>query len=448
MKQKIDERGERLNAATGNWASPIPLDMAAELPPFPVEALPPIGQEMVKMVSEVNQVDMGLAGTIYLSILSTCMAKKADVDLGTHTEPLNLFTCSILPSGERKSSTLDHFAEPVYAYQNRVDEIGLVAVDEVTPVKLGSIMAKNSERIAILSTEGGTFNRIAGQDSKKIDLFLKAHAGDAWSYYRMNSPADKMTSPALTMCLTVQPEVIKMVGRQQHLRELGLLARFLYCHGEPLAGYRERTKKKINKELKAVYGEHISKLLDAPITDRSLALSAQAQQVWDEFYNSVETELREGERLYLLKDWGSKLAGAVARISGLLHIGTYGPDCEDVIGAGIVYDAVALGRYYMEHAIATFDIMSDEPSIESARKILAIIKRKNLWEFNGREMMRHTCFKMMSKVNAGLNVLIERCYIEADSSKETGKGGRPKGGLYLVNPQVHADRTDKTLKVA
>lgn len=99
------------------WQTPVPFDDYSLLPYFPIKALPESGREMVKAVSEVNQVDPGLTASIYLSVLSACMARKADINLVSHREPLNIFTCSILPSGDRKSSTMDVMTKPLYEYQ-------------------------------------------------------------------------------------------------------------------------------------------------------------------------------------------------------------------------------------------------------------------------------------------------------------------------------------------
>ena len=68
-------------------------------------------------MSEINQVDTGLSANIYLAVLSTCLAKKAEIDLRTHREPVNIFTLSVLDSGERKSSTLGLMTAPLYEWQ-------------------------------------------------------------------------------------------------------------------------------------------------------------------------------------------------------------------------------------------------------------------------------------------------------------------------------------------
>ena len=74
--------------------------------------------------------------------------------------------------------------------------------------------------------------------------------------------------------------------------------------------------------MKEQYQEHIFSLMNIP--EAIFTLAPEANRVWDDFYNDIEHDLRQGEPLEHLKDWGSKLPGAVARIAGLLHCAEYG----------------------------------------------------------------------------------------------------------------------------
>jgi hypothetical protein len=174
-------------------------------------------------------------------------------------------------------------------------------VDDITPEKLGVLMADNGERIAVISPEGGLFEIMAGRYSKdgigNIDLFLKAHAGDPWSNQRIGREAKSMQSPALTLCLAVQSEVIEEVGKNNHLRGRGLLARFLYSKCKSKIGYRKRQTISIPSSLSQRYKDHVFSLMNIPSTDNNLQLSREGQAVWDEFYNDIEGEMKHGESL-------------------------------------------------------------------------------------------------------------------------------------------------------
>lgn len=491
--KSIFERHQK-TSVNQEWPEPIPFDDFSVLPDFPVELLPGIGRETVKVVSEVNQVDPGLAALNYLSVLSACLGKKAVVNLISHTEPLNIFTCAIYESGNRKSTTQAVMTRPLYDYQeqaqkemqdlirdslnaykiregrlarlqkqaaqtddydkrkqfeveaaavakeieeNPVVKTPLFVMDDTTTEALAIHMAENRETMAIFSTEGGIFQTMAGRYDKgvNIDLYLKAHSGDPFSVHRIGRESKTMQSPCLTICLTVQPDVIREIGGNEQFRGRGLLARFIYVYCKSHVGYRQRQIKSIPEPLLNEYRHHIGGLMDIP-AGHELRLSAEAHAIWDEFYNDIEIEMRPGGSLEYLADWGSKLPGAVARIAGLLHFAEHGAEgIRKDISAGIAGASCVIGAYFKEQALATFGLMQADHRIESAKRTLSYIVRQNPDSFKGRDIIRHSNFKTMDDVLPGLKVLIERGYIRETETARSGTG-RPEAIIYEVNPKI------------
>lgn len=478
------------------WTDPIPLDRYSSLPEFPIDILPSPGKEMVEAVTEVNQVDSGLPGSIYIAVLSACVSKKSIINLETHKEPLNLYICSVAESGERKSNTVSIMTKPVYEFQSeaqesikrdiidatckvkmqekRIEELlrraakskddherqiiyddiitlkrdieenpvpknPVFIVDDVTAEALGIKMKENNERMAIFSAEGGLFSVMAGLYSEKgfnIDLYLKSHPGDPLSTHRVGRAALSMDSPSLTMGLAVQPDVIHELGKNKTFRGRGLLARFLYSFNTPKAGYRKRQHNQIPDGLREKYKKHITELLNIPLTTNELSLSHEAQIYWDGFYSPIERQMQPGGILESLKDWGSKLSGAVARIAGLLHFAQNGENAVCIsISEETVKAATILGTYYIEHALAVFGLMKEDPNFESARKILEYIEKNQPDSFKGRDVIRHkNFFNTMDEVLPGLKVLTERGFIRGIDSKVSAIG-RPEAISYEVNPK-------------
>jgi hypothetical protein len=312
-------------------------------------------------------------------------------------------------------------------------------VDDITTEALGIHMTESNERMAVMSTEGGIFGIMAGRYSDRggnFDLYLKGHSGDAWSSHRVGRDAKTMQFPALTMCLTVQPEVIRGIGNNKQFVGLGLLARFLYSQCESQVGYRSRQTKSVSASTVAAYQRQIENLMDIPMTFSNIKLSPDAQPVWDEFYNDIETDQREGCSLHYLTDWGSKLPGAVARIAGLLHFAQHGAKAIDLpISVNIVSASCVIGIYFKEHAVATFGLMEADLALESAKKILSYLLRHSPETFKGRDVLRHTNFKTMDEVSPGLKLLIERGYIRAMEPIQSGIG-RPEAMTYEVNQKI------------
>ena len=407
------------------WQDPIPFDDYSKLPEFPSEILPEAGREMVEAVAKVNQVDKGLPGSMYLSALSTCLSKKVQVDLGTHTEPVNIYTCPILDPGERKTSTMNLMMTPIYKYQEEKarevlgdkEEPPVYIVDDITSEALFKVMSENNERMSVISAEGGIFGimsgRYNGNSNGNIDVYLKGHAGDPCSNHRIGRKSQSMDSPSLTICLAVQQDIIREIGSNKQFRGRGLIGRLLFSYCQHKAGYRKRQKEAVQKSLKQEYRDHIIGLMSMPLSPHNLELSPEAHVAWDEFHDDIEAEMQPGKPMASMKDWGSKLAGAVARIAGLLHYAEHGIQATNKsISVNVVNASAVIGAYYRTHALATFGLMSENPEIESAKKILEYLILHKPDMFTGRDVLRHkNALKTMAEVIPGTKLLIERNYI-------------------------------------
>ncbi|HPX31662.1 MAG TPA: YfjI family protein [Smithella sp.] len=365
-------------SASGGWPRPISLNDRSDLPIFPIDQIPDPCGSFGRFCSKHAQVDPGLVGNTILAVVSAALGGKVSIDLGTHEEPINIYSVASLESGNRKSTVMKECSDPINQYQieqqqimkdriteakskfsilqkrlealqkdaakcndpieradiikqcndviaemnaNPVPTNPTYLVDDITTEALGQLMADNNERGAVLSAEGGLFKNMAGlynNGMSNIDLFLKAHAGDGWQSNRIGREAKFMANPALTLGLAVQPDVVEEICKNDEFRERGLKARFLYAICRSRAGYRSRHSDIIPPHLKMAYNKRILSLMQMN-AHRTLTLTPDAQCIWDCFYDGIETELRPGGHLVELVDWGSKLPGAVARIAGLLH---------------------------------------------------------------------------------------------------------------------------------
>ena len=102
-------------------------------------------------------------------------------------------------------------------------------------------MADNDEKMSVLSDEGGIFDILAGRYNggiPNLDLFLQSHSGSSVRVDRGSRKTVHMESPALTMGLSPQPEVLKSLTSKNGFRGRGLLARFLYALPESRLGFR------------------------------------------------------------------------------------------------------------------------------------------------------------------------------------------------------------------
>ena len=492
-----DAHSQKGDAPPEAWAEPVPFNNYSNLPKFPIDALPGVCGSMVQALADSCQVDSGLPGSQMLAVLSAAIGSRIRINLDSHTEQGNQFLLSVIASGNRKSEVNSQLASPLHNYQrarqeamtpviraaetkmrilekrleklekdaaskddpkerdmlikdchevqkeiaeNPVPRKPVYLVDDITPERLGGLMSDNGERAAILSAEGGFFRIIAGLYSKSgaanIDLILKSHTGEAWSSDRVGREAKMMEHPVLTLGLMVQPDVLEEIGRNSEFRGRGLSARFLYSWCQSKAGFRTLQTSPVSATIRETYHRLIESLM-AIEGKHDLRLSPDAQAVWNGFADDVEHILRPGAKLEHLVDWGSKLPGSVARISGLLHFAEHGPaGIGKPISPHSVINACMIGGYFIEHALASFGIMKEDARLTAARKILDYIKRNKPEKFKGRDVIRHTAFETMGEVNPGLIILTERGYI-LPVTRTPEKGiGRPESDSYSVNPKI------------
>jgi hypothetical protein len=282
---------------------PVPLIQRAHVRPFPVDCLPKVYADMARTVSDSTQTDIAMAGTTALAVLAACTGGHAIVQVrhGWH-EPLNLYSVTVAYPAERKSAVQKLMTAPLYAAERTLVEGGQAArteaettkavaerecirrtqeaarintkdaatdeekasaraealnartmldsivvpevprliADDVTPEAVGSLLAAQGGRLAIISAEGGVFDIIAGRYSRlpNLDIWLKGHSGDPVKVDRQSRDPQYIEHPALTVALMIQPEVLDTIAARREFRGRGLLARFLYTRPGRRVGHR------------------------------------------------------------------------------------------------------------------------------------------------------------------------------------------------------------------
>lgn len=122
-------------------------------------------------------------------------------------------------------------------------------------------------------------------------------------------------------------------------------------------------------------------------TPYTLELAADSYELWKCFEKQIEPLMRVGEKYSHITDWAGKLAGAIARIAGLIHIvrHAFKQPWLKPIQIEDMQAAIHIGEILGEHALAVFDMMGADPSMEGARIILYWIQKRLLQTFTFRE---------------------------------------------------------------
>ncbi|MCK8823993.1 DUF3987 domain-containing protein [Fuchsiella alkaliacetigena] len=434
------------------WPDPLPFTnyKVEELAPA---VLPEWLRDFVESVAEFTQTPVSMAIMLVLSALGTALANKGEVEIKRgYTEPLNIWTCSVLPTGSRKSPVFSKVTEPIEEYEKRkteeiapekesaerrkdllkeriknlekqvvntddegqrinifnnidnladevrdfeVPSIPILFADDVTTESLAQLMANNFGRFAVLSPEGDIFKIMGGLYSRKVNLnnYKKGWTGkETIKEGRMGRKGVRISKPALTMGLTVQPTTIRDLESKNIFRGEGLLARFLYIMPDSLIGNRKSVfdvaeldklaESRYKKGMQALLNSKPEKEEGEEWEQHKIKLSTEAKTLLHKFSIEVEKELREDGRLYNIRDWGNKLTGNVVRIAGLLHLaaqvdakkGEVKELWDKPLSGEAMLAAVSLGRKLMQHALKVFSLLDVDPEIELARYVLKRIK--------------------------------------------------------------------------
>jgi len=350
--------------------------------------------------------------------------------------------------GKAEDGELERIVDEIAAFQEQSPM--QLYVDDVTPEKLISIMAGHNGVASIISAEGGIFDQLAGGMYSKavnIDVFLKGHAGDTIRIDRIGRNSESIEKPALTMLLAVQPSVLSGLMQNGTFRGRGLTARFLYTMPKSYVGSRKYRTEPISQEAEQQYFSLINNLLDEdsnPTVEipEIITLSQEADAMLEAFANELEPKLLTEYAEF--SDWAGKLCGAIVRISGILcraeSSGCYEflqePD-PLVVDADTMRRAIALGRYYTEHARAAYLLMGADPVVKQCKYVLKAIRNTGIAEVSRRDIMR-LCrsFKKVEELQPVLDRLCEYGYLAVKPDTEKNGQGRPASQSYLVNPAV------------
>jgi hypothetical protein len=474
------------------------------LRPFPVDVFPGWLADQVTAVAEATQTPTDLAGSVALACLSTAAGGKVLVQVDrSWLEQVNLYTVTALPPGSRKSPVFRAMTAPLsdaevalqeaaaeqrietelaarIAYARAEDlakkaeratanpqealadataaakeaaeivvpELPRLMTDDVTPESCISLLATHGGRLAVLSAEGDVFATLTGtrySAAPNLGVFLKGHAGDKLQVDRKGRESESIDRPALTLGVTTQPGTLQGLAAQPGFRDRGVLARILYSLPVNTVGTRNNQADSVPEPTETTYRDALRTLvllLADHDTPHTLDLTPDARQILLDFQDWIEPRLHpQTGQLAPITDWASKLAGAVVRIAALLHLArTFTTGYATPITADTMHNAERIGRYYLDHALAVYDLMGrSHPDLDDARELLAWItkhcSKTGRASFTRRDALKglqgRSRFATVTDLDPALNLLSDHGHIRRADAKPTG--GRPSIA-YDVHP--------------
>lgn len=238
-----------------------------------------------------------------------------------------------------------------------VPAIPRIFANDVTPEALANLLHAHGNRFAVFSDEAGILTNLAGLYSggqANVDVVLKGIDGSPMRVNRKDREVD--LNPYLTFCLTFQPSILEKVAQKSTFEGNGFWERFLYMVPASNLGTRTHDKEPLPETIKCAYRTIIRQLLDGFNEQAEeptvLQLNVYAYDLWKEFEQRVERDMRPIGKLAPYSGWGSKMRGYCLRIAGLLHIG----ERQDgvIISVDVMQRAIALSEFLIEHGILAF----------------------------------------------------------------------------------------------
>ncbi len=501
------DSGNSGDGETRPWEPPVPFH-EFHLPPFPTDALPGWLREYVEASATETQTPPDLPAMVSLGALSATCAKSVEVEIKRgRIEPVNTFSVTSMDPGNRKSAVFRDVVEPLEAFEKsenihrvgaikaaemrlelakkeleraqaavkqadpedraareqdvarcaqevariRIPSLCRLVADDITSEQLATLLAQQGGRLALMSAEGDIFDIMAGRyaagSGPNLGVFLKGHSGDDIRVDRVGRPPDYVDRAALTVCLTVQPELLRGLSRHQGFRGRGLLGRFLYALPQSLMGTRDTNPAAMPASVRVVYRENMQALLSQCVTSdlsaelepERLELEPAARDRLQQFDQWLEPKLAPLGGLAHMTDWAGKLVGAIARLAGLLHMAEHARDrvpWEFRIRRRTVERAIRIGHYLLAHARAAYEQMGTDPEVEAARYVLAWMTAHATETFTVRELFQATRgrFKRVAALQPALTILREHSFIREQVLPPRPGPGRKPSATFEVNP--------------
>jgi hypothetical protein len=481
-----------------DWPELLPLAPSDSYgPPFPTEVLSPWAREWAERTAVSYQVPVCLPASLCLGLTNAAIAGKTVVTIRPGwVEQLNLYLAAALLTGERKSAVHaaalapvrraertmmdrlqnevafsvafkraleshekrcinalsrcnDSFKQPKLKEDLEKASAALASYKEVvkprfccddaTPEALKLLLADHGKMLQC-GTEGTVFEQAKGKYSKpgvtNFEVYLEAYTGDPITVDRVNRTPIIIEHPALSICMAVQPDVLRGLMDNKAMAPRGYLARFLYVTPKSKVGTRVIGAPGVPKNVTDEYDERMHTMwIHASVP--MLTFSAEAREAMEEFERWIEPQLGTGGGLSGMAGWANKLAGAAARIAGGMHVAD--GETGDTVGVKVVERAIRLAKnYFLLHAAITFASMQISEVVSVALAVVTalpkltkdgIVSRRDIHRILGSRIQDS------SGLDPVLVLLVEYGYLKpTHSGQRAGRGHASP--TYYVHPDI------------
>jgi hypothetical protein len=323
-----------------------------------------------------------------------------------------------------------------------------VFTDDATPESVKERLIAQGGAFAVMSAESSYLSNVAGRysDAPNLDTILNGHAGDEIKVTRKGKRTERTERACLTICLMLQPDVIHDLGEIQGFRRRGAAARLLPAFPADMIGSRRIATTSTPDTLVQQWREIVYSILEVKRTPepKVLHLSPDALHTYDTYRAQLEPRIpAEGRDM---QGWLGKLAGAVLRIAGLLHIAEHEHPAHVPIQTDTIQRAIGIGDYFHHHAKIMFRKMYGRHGQSNAGAVLSYLRtiedsslsRSQLHE----RIKGRAAFPRADDLKPALDVLEDNGWIRQHTEQRSGVGRRSV--TILLHPKIHSINTINT----
>jgi len=366
-----------------DWPIITPFE-SREGPPCPIDVLPKSLRNFVEAQAEALQVPTDLLFALVLGTLSAVSSRAAWVKANDGwTEPLNLYICPVLESGEGKTPAYRAAIKPLEEleaeeekrtrplrvvteserdrYSKTADRLNKEAasnpgdkdkqveannaaikldshevipithliVNDITSQALVSVLEEQGGVLTLMSDEPEIFPVMMGKynDGKEdFDVYLTAYSGKSTlRVARKSRKTESVKNPRLTLLVCLQPAVLIKLASNPDITSRGLAPRISFIFPKSRIGVRKwKHLPTVPSEVIADYRDVIRGIFylrrSTEEKPNYISPSKAAQDLLENEWTRTETLLQPGRAHYHIREFGSKYAGLTLRLAGNLHL--------------------------------------------------------------------------------------------------------------------------------
>ena len=382
------------------------------LPPFPIDELPSIIQELATTGASVFNIPIEFYGLYSLGAICAALKKKV-VLKDKYTNYSQLWLATVARSGVGKTPPLymcfaplnkrDKDASAKYKQDFRQWQIDCSAakkskkpeppkptqrqylIGDTSPESLYGVIESNdgvTQYRDELSSWFGDFGRY--NQSGEIGQLLSIFNNDTIRVTRKTSEPIFIEKAYLSVVGSIQPSELNSYLKSKGLTDNGFVQRFLFCYLDDVQR-GEYSEDVMPEELLDRYDEFIGKLCDLNYTHQDpmiIKYSAEAKRVYVAFVNEMTRRINASENDYLRALY-SKMEIFLCRLSLPVYVGKLvaGEGESEEIDAQTMEYCVRLCRYFIATGEKVYRLISEpqrKQTIGNEELIKQLYERYNI----------------------------------------------------------------------